>query len=353
MDTCKVLRSEAEVAALSSEWQHLHERSGWSMFTDPRWIDAWWQILGKPGGWRLHVVAGWRGGRLVAVAPLAIIRRKGLRVLQWAGGDVFDYCDSLLEDRNDAGQLWDTVRQSGNFDIARLYDIHPEATSLPALVKFSRVVRTAPTHHVRTEWPNGEAWMATRSSHTRREFKRRTRQMAEKGPYSFEVRTSGTLPAPVLDALIAQKISWCIATGKAPISGPMVRRIIELAAEDGKLHLCWIQVGNNIIAVSLGFIRGNAYYGYLHSYSPEWSHFSPGTSLEYHLIMWCMDNGMKEYDFMRGDEAFKATLCNGVRELSCLSFPGTMAGRLGDAVNDGLKIMAVMRRNFATAKTPK
>src|SRR3954468_7273730 len=103
---CSILTTEAAVADIASEWEQLQKRTGCDIFLAYGWLDAWWRFLGKPHGWKLHVVIGRENGRLVAVAPMAVIRRRGLKVLRWAGADTSDFNDFLLEDPVQAAELW-------------------------------------------------------------------------------------------------------------------------------------------------------------------------------------------------------------------------------------------------------
>src|SRR5258708_7573252 len=106
---CEILTSEPAITAIAGEWQSLHSRAGCGIFSGYAWFDTWWRHLGQAGGFRPHVVIGRRDGRLVAIAPLAVMRRKGVRLLQWAGSEIADYSDFLLEKPEDASALWQAV----------------------------------------------------------------------------------------------------------------------------------------------------------------------------------------------------------------------------------------------------
>src|SRR5262245_23624727 len=138
---CEILTTEAALAALAPEWESLQERCGKSIFTAYHWCGSWWRHLGREAGYTLHIAVGRRDGRLVAVAPMAVALRKGLRMLEWAAADVADYCDFLLEDGGGGTVIWDAIRKSRHYDLARLKDIHPEALCLAQLEGFAQQVR--------------------------------------------------------------------------------------------------------------------------------------------------------------------------------------------------------------------
>jgi len=59
---CEILTTEAEMAALASEWESLQKRCGRSLFTAYHWCEGWWRHLGRGAGFTLHIAAGRRGG---------------------------------------------------------------------------------------------------------------------------------------------------------------------------------------------------------------------------------------------------------------------------------------------------
>lgn len=331
----EIFTSEAAVAALAAPWRQLQARAGRSPFTDPDWVDAWWRFLGQPGGARLRVAAGWENGRLVAVAPLAVTRRKGLRLMHWAGAEVFDYCDMLLEDQRHAAAMWQAVRRGGGYDLARIRDLAPAAACLPALSAFARPVRHAQAWHIRIDQPDGETWLAQLSSSTRSLYRRRLRQLEAKGSVRYEVARAAPLPTAVLDALIRQKTAWCAEQGKRsvfdqPGAGAFFRRLAELGADAGNLHLSSLRCGERIVATHLGFVQAGVFYWYMPSYDVAFSAVSPGRVMMIKCIGWAIDNGLSEFDFLRGGESYKEGFANGTRDLTDFAFSGNPIGRLVD-----------------------
>jgi CelD/BcsL family acetyltransferase involved in cellulose biosynthesis len=64
-----------DVGQLVPAWRELTERSARSPFESPAWLLPWLRHYGS--AWRPRVVTWWRGGELVAVAPVAWRRRRG------------------------------------------------------------------------------------------------------------------------------------------------------------------------------------------------------------------------------------------------------------------------------------
>ena len=68
---------------------------------------------------------------------------------------------------------------------------------------------------------------------------------------------------------------------------------------------------------------------YFTCYDPAWSRYSPGALLFTHAISWAIDNGLEEFDFMRGEEPFKRHYATGVRELPTFGFARNARGTCG------------------------
>ncbi len=154
-----IISSENVLAAVTDEWKCLQVSAARFPFADPAAFSAWWQIRGRQGGRKLHVAAARQDGRLVALAPLVVTRRWGMRVLEWGGSEIFDYCDTLVADPSFCEPLWNTVRRSGLYDFGLLRDVHPRATCNGPLAAFARRTRHSRVEEIRFEWRSGDTWM--------------------------------------------------------------------------------------------------------------------------------------------------------------------------------------------------
>ncbi len=68
-----LVASTVELAAVSSEWEDLAERTGATPFVRPGWVAAWWDAYGK-GRLEIRCVRHAADGRLAALVP---VRREG------------------------------------------------------------------------------------------------------------------------------------------------------------------------------------------------------------------------------------------------------------------------------------
>ena len=68
------------------------------------------------------------------------------------------------------------------------------------------------------------------------------------------------------------------------------------------------------VSVGYGFVYRNKFYSYLSGFNPQFSEFRVGSLRLMHLIKSCIQDGLSEYDFMRGDEPYKEQWSSGVRK---------------------------------------
>ena len=331
------LSSEEQVKALFDEWRALQSRVGRTLFTEPAFFSAWWDTHGRSSRRSLCVTTGRSQGRLVALAPLVVVRRYGLRFLEWAGANVFDYSDTLLDDHADRGLFWHAIQTSRRYDVALIRGVHGGLDCHSALTQFGHPARRSTVYRVDIAWTSGETWMAEALSPSSRQLlRRKQRRIQRQGEFSFRVHRSGSIPSAVLNALVEQKIAWASRHGKPglfddPLSAAsLLQRLAEIANQTGTLHLSWLCCGDEILAVHLGFIHRNVLHYYMPSYDARWSQQSPGSLLIVHLITWCIENGVSTLDFMRGDDAYKSAYANSRAELIDFSFPGSLTGKLAE-----------------------
>ncbi len=331
-----IITSDKSLAAVIEEWRLVQSRVARFPFSDPALFNAWWQTRGKQGGRKLHIVTGRHDGRLVALAPLVVTRRWGTRVLEWGGGEIFDYCDFLIEAQTLAEPLWDAIRQSGLYDFGLLRDVHPLTCCSNVPGSFAERVGSRRVSQIRFKWPSSTAWMIEAlSASTRAYYRRAERRLLQKGPLRFEVCRDRTLPARVLGALFRQKNDWLHTHEKQswlsddPASGAsLLEQIAVSAAEAGSLHFCWLQCGDTIIATHLGFEHRGLLLWYLPAYARDWAKFAPGRLLLLKLIGWAIDHGLSGFDFMRGEEPYKEQLANEHAELTDFIFAGSNLAKL-------------------------
>lgn len=333
----QTISSEEQVRELFGEWRDLQSRVGRSFFTDPAFFLAWWDTHGRGGKRTLHVTTGRNQGRLVALAPLVVVRRYGFRFLEWGGGNIFDYSDTLLDNHGDHEAFWHAIRSSQRYDVAFIKGIRGDFSCCNVLARFGYPARRTTAYRIDMGWVSGDAWMAEALSRSRRQIlRRKQRHIERKGMLGFRIHRSGPVPSTVLNALVQQKTAWNLQQSGSslfndpPRAASLLQRMADIAAQLGCLHLSWLDCDEAILAVHLGFMHRNVLHYYMPSYDENWAQYSPGNLLLAHLIRWCIDNKVSSLDFMRGDDPYKCAYANARTELTDFLFSRCLKGRLAD-----------------------
>ncbi|HYW29165.1 MAG TPA: hypothetical protein VE824_05095, partial [Gaiellales bacterium] len=123
-DTIVVQRIEdtATFQTLRQEWNELLQASASNcVFLTWEWLFAWWRNLSE--GRRLSLITVRRGGRLIAIAPLAVRPRSLSRLLPWpsreflgtglAGSDYLDVIVRRGHEREGLAAVADALAAAG------------------------------------------------------------------------------------------------------------------------------------------------------------------------------------------------------------------------------------------------
>ncbi|MDP4005896.1 GNAT family N-acetyltransferase [Methylobacterium sp. NEAU K] len=330
----ETIRTAERLAAVGPAWTALWARSGALVFQSHAWISAWWASASDRDRRALAIVLAWRADRLVGVLPLATVRRRGFRVLEWAAKDCSDFGDALLADRADAGllqRMWHHTGRVGGFDLAYLNRLLPDAAARALLDASTGGVRLRPNHRdeanwrVRGPWPTGQAWFDAQSKKTRQNYRRGQKFIGERGPLTFRLLGPEEPLGPVLDRLTAFKRAW-LATHDLPSTAfydegsGALPAMVRVLAESGLLHAFVLECGDAVVAVSINFVQAGTMMAFVTTYDPAFERGSPGMVLMMDYIMWSIDHGLHTVDFLCGDEGFKGRF--GTQNLTLTSMMG-------------------------------
>jgi len=359
MIECHILTTELQIQSIAVEWRHLWTHLGRSLFTGYDLFSIWWNAIGKTNTKRmLHVVAGYTDGKLVAILPLTVMHWRGMRIMQAAGFRAYNYCDMLAHNEIQAAQLWAVARQSPHYDFADIRDVYPESQCFDALKSFARRRDLTNAYSLQLKWSSGEEWFATKSNHTRSNFKRCVRRMEEKGALRFEVYQGGPLPTAIIEDMVKKKVDWSFVRNKRGLfQKPGVldynQRLIKMAAEQGSLFLGWLSCGDKVIAYNQCFVHDGVLQGMLLTHDPAWSRYSPGNAIQIYTIFWAIEHGLKSVDFRQGENMFKTIFANDVRQCAEFTFNNSLRGLFLEKIYMMVRIIKRMATSHREKKRPK
>jgi len=354
--------------ALAPEWDRLlADSTAASPFLTWAWVSAWRRTLGD--GHRLAVVAARHpgDGSLVGLAPFAVEERRapgGLRyralVFLGSGPAAPDHLDLMVARAFEAGvaaPLWGAVLRRSRPDLADLDGLRAggllEALVLRRRTDRRRFAEPIPCPHLPLPptWAEYESGLGRNLRQNLRRYARRLEEEAP-GPVTRRLVVRPEEIDPTLDDLARLHQQVRNAHGQAgAFRSPALKAFHHLAAyrflEAGRLRLHRLDVAGKAIAVIYCVRQGDVVSFYTTGYDPAFARFGPGRDLMAHAIGAAIAEGATEFDFLRGDEAYKDQWGTRVRHDWRVVLPTGARGRL---LVGGRKMAGPLRRAAASLR---
>jgi CelD/BcsL family acetyltransferase involved in cellulose biosynthesis len=321
------IHDEQGLHGLEPAWNDLLARAATNVpFLRHEYLQAWWSTLGG-GEWQegaLWIGVG-RGetGELLGLAPLFHTRtRDGASGLMLIGSiEISDYLDLVAPTETMpafAEGLLQALETGGpaGWEVLDLYNLPEASPSLPSLEAAAerrgwRVAREklqpCPVATLPSDW---EAYLMGLEKKQRHELRRKLRR-AESGAWRVTWRfvergedlTAATETFMSLMALDGHKARFLTPAMRAQFEA-----LLRAAQSKGWLQLAFLEVGGKPAATYLNFDYNDRVFVYNSGLDPEYQWLSPGWVLVAYLIRWAVEQGRKEFDFLRGDEDYKFRL---------------------------------------------
>ena len=180
-----------------------------------------------------------------------------------------------------------------------------------------------------------DGYLATLDKKERHEIRRKVRRAEAAGELRLDVSNE---PLADLDAFIdLHQKRWGEAglfphTPGGDQSRVFVRRLFALFGSDGPLKLSFLTVAGRRIAAGLHFQTADSFLYYNAGVDPDAQDLSPGVVLVAKYLEYAIGAGLRRFDFLRGDEAYKHGW-GGVDEPIQRLLVRRPAGRLGPATD--------------------
>jgi CelD/BcsL family acetyltransferase involved in cellulose biosynthesis len=308
-----VARTASELQELIPDWDSLYgESEPHNPFLSPDWTTACWDTASTET--ELFVIAFRSEGRLVGLAPLCIERRGGFRVLRFISEERSDYL-RFLRARDYPGVegqlLQAALGHSEEWDLAILKQIVPERSTLhrielpPTFEAHSVEAGKAPYMAADVDWDElheiGPSWL----KRTRKRLPRFLRD-----GWQFERFTGAEAAARLGDVAQIESRSWKArenVTRLQPGAGQeLFRRAFETLGARGEMQLWLASIDGQPAAYEIDFVLPKRLCIYQLGYDQEYQRASVGSFLSYVAIEHAWKSGAREYDYMSGDEPYKA-----------------------------------------------
>ena len=336
-----VLRDTRGVDDLRAEWNPLLQASATdSIFLSWEWLSTWWEVLGD-GHAPFYVTARGRGGELVGVAPLVIGAGRGLvgrhlRTLMVAGQraeTLSEFLDLFVARGREreivpllvrpilehAGRDWDALV------FERVVSCSP---NLPLVEEELRSAGLDPTRspgEASPYLPLPSSWstlFASMSRNFRSQWSNSMNRLARDGEVRLRVAGRDVPLELAMDRLVELNRARWGATGVSFRSDAYVRfhRLLSRRLyERGALLLVLLDVGDTTVAARYDFLWAGKIWCFQGGWLPAYERLHVGTILTGKVLEWGIENGYREYDFLKGDRPYKRRWASEQRVLVDLS----------------------------------
>lgn len=306
----RILRQITEIQQIRSEWHSLFGRCHVTTpFQSPDWLLPWMQVFLPE---QLMCIELRSADGLVGLAPLLIYRRDSDRVLAFAGGGVSDYLDVLADpefELEGASALLQAILEAQeDWGVLDLTDL-PEHSPLLKSSLLKGEVKEHDTCSV-LRLPNSENDLLHVFSKRQRANLRNARSRLQRaGGGTIESATPENVREFLDDLFTLHANRWSERGEPGVLNDDRTRAFHVSAApslvDQGLLHLSRLRLKDCTLAVIYSLMGQQTAYCYLQGFNPEFSHISPGTQLMFSEIKDAVSGGMRNFDLLRGQEAYK------------------------------------------------
>jgi CelD/BcsL family acetyltransferase involved in cellulose biosynthesis len=321
------LETLASFDELGQEWPALARRSD-NIFSTPEWISTWWRHFG--GEHEPLLTACRSGDRLVALLPLYRRTTARVRTIRFLGHGPGDQLGPICEPegRPEAARALRVLLERPDLDWDLfLAEQLPADEGWQALLDARLVSRTG-MPLLRAGGMSWEDFLGTRSANFRQQVRRRERNLGRSHDLRYRLGGSSDSLGSDLDILFAlHRERWRGRQTHFDEQEAFHRDFAEQARERGWLRMWFLELDDEPVAAWYGFRYCGVEYFYQAGRDPE-REGAPGFVLFCHTIRQALEDGVREYRLLRGDEDYKYRFANEDRGLDTL---GIGKGAVGTA----------------------
>jgi CelD/BcsL family acetyltransferase involved in cellulose biosynthesis len=315
------IETSSDIDALRSRWQAIEASGASTPFQSFDWVSALLKTIGRSQGAEPHIiiVKDRRSGEDLMLLPLVRRRAGLLRFIEIPDFRISDYIAPILSrmiasDPQRTAAIWEAALAAlPRGDLLYLQKIPQILSDTPNPLVGLKGFRTETYSSWQLALPDSmsELEQKTLSSGTRRQIRRRTRQLEELGDLRYVAPTSASERKAVFDVLREQRQARFVALGRNNIlASPKHNEFYDLmlagALDPDVLTVHALKVDDEIIATAFGLYWQKRFYLLMSSMaSGKWLERSPGVVMIWKLIDHMHARGCRTFDFTIGDEAYK------------------------------------------------
>jgi CelD/BcsL family acetyltransferase involved in cellulose biosynthesis len=344
-----VASTERALEELENEWSALQRQSrNRSPFSSFAWLQSWWMEIGRcTDGNELRVIAIRRGDHLVGIAPFYVAMHPlGTRVLRNLGDTLVgsEYLDVLCADAH-AEWVLDAietaVQAAGDVDALMLIDLAEdgllaEVFSRHAHLSVGRRLTHSETLPIVKLGGSKQSFTRSLSKNMRYNLQRKEKKLLARFPGARLglVESEAQLQESLETLFRLHTLRWRSKGQSGNFADPRVRAfhasVCPHLLRDGVLRMYRLDLEDQRPGALLYCLREDKRELYLQAgMDPELEDLSAGFCLLKWVIEGCAEEGLEEFDMLRGTEDYKRHWTREARRTSSLELAlPTLRGRL-------------------------
>lgn len=303
------------------------------------WLSGWCETFA--GDVVPRVVSVWAGDELVGLVPLMARRRGWVGIVEWLGAGRSDHAPLLLRPGFETGAVHASLeylrRAERRVDLLSLRTLQYAQLAAWTELGIDGLAHAeedvSPRVEIDGDW---DSYLARKSKKHRGNIRRILRDQ-ERTPV-LRVECVTTASAALQSELReVEAASWKAVDGSLRMEGRgamFYARFLTRFAERGWLELWTCRVETRLLAYLITFrYRERVFYynGAYRADAEQYTELAPGTLLIANALKSAHDRGLRSFDFLRGDEPYKALWASERRPLYHMLVPMRWRGRLAGA----------------------
>lgn len=297
---------------VSDDWTRLADAAG-NVFSTQEWASMWWRHFGAER--KLCLIASRdSAGSVVALLPLYLNRSRPLRVLRFLGHGAADQlgpvCAAADRERVARGLRQVLADRRWRADLL----VGDRLGGAEGWTRRTRatVLLTEPSPTLAIDGRGWEDFLASKSKNFRDQVRGRERKLAKSHDLSFRLSDRARLHEDMTTLLRLHSARWEDATTAFDAELEAFHRdFASVALERGWLRLWLAEVDGEPVAAWYGLRYAGCECFYQSGRDPAWDEHSVGFVLLAHTIRSAFEDGMREYRFLRGGDAYKGRFADG------------------------------------------
>lgn len=328
----QIIKENNLLFSLKESWNNLLEKSNnRNVFLSWDWLVNWWTFYGDDKD--LFIILVKSENSLIGVAPFYIknykilgISFRMLRIL----GDI-EVCSEQLDiifhpEFKDIvfNEICNSIEKfKEDWDILLLNDFRKDSFFIEALNKFTfasklktKIKETTINPYLKLP-SNWEIYFNSLSKNQRRNYQRESKKLRREFNFCFEPfseNNSLSLDEVISTLIKLHEKKWSQELGAGVFQRDRFREFHYSIAKDlfneGWLKMFLLWIDKEIKGVLYCYEYKNVIFGYQMGYDPDFKNYNIGKFLIYWSIKYAIESNLLEFDFLRGQSAYKYRFTN-------------------------------------------